>query len=533
MGTGSLALWMLVNAVGAGDAPIPMKDRTISIPYNLSVNPADVSDVVLYVSIDQGRAWSRAAVIRPTDKFFAFQAPTDGQYWFTVAVVYRNGSQVPADPSQSPPQQKVVFDTQKPSPRFTAADRIGEEVVVNWDVQEANPDLATMKLEYRPTEATAGGFWYAVPASPGLAGQARFRPNTPGPVTVKLSLTDTAGNLGWVEKSLPPAAAPTSGYSGVAPVPPVTQASAVGMAPQGVAAVAPPPTPFDQLPVSPPINPAPISPAPVAPVEPPLQSPVALAVSNRTSEPTRASPAVMPSPSMNRPDLPPVFHCNEPQVTVEYEIERQGPSGVSRVDVYVSQDEGRTWMDWQHLTRNDFSQGAGQPTATLPVTLRLPDRDGHFWYRLVPISGAELSAGPPRSGDLPDVRIQVDRTPPVVELFSPQPDARDTNALILSWKASDPNLAPTPVRIYWSETSTGEWKSVTPSGAAGLDGASLPASGKYTWVLPPGTPIKVFLKAVAVDQAGNSGEAVTPQPILIDLLKPSGKVRGLVGKARG
>jgi hypothetical protein len=528
MGTGSLALWLLVNAVGAGDAPIPMKDRTISIPYNLSVNPADVSDVVLYVSIDQGRAWSRAAVIRPTDRFFAFQAPTDGQYWFTVAVVYRNGSQVPADPSQSPPQQKVIFDTQKPAPRFTAADRAGEEVVVTWDIQEANPDLATMKLEYRPTEATAGGFWYAVPASPGLAGQARFRPNTPGPVTVKLSMTDTAGNLGWVEKALPPAGASLSGYSGVAPVPPVTQASAVGIAPQGVAPVAPPPTPYDQLPA-----PAPINPAPVAPVDSQTQAPVALAVSNRTADAARTTPAVMTSAAMNRPDLPPVFHCNEPQVTVEYEIERQGPSGVSRVDVYVSQDEGRTWMDWQHLTRNDFAQAVPAPAATLPVTLRLPDRDGQFWYRLVPISGADLSTGPPRAGDLPDVRIQVDRSAPVIELFSPQPDARDANALTLSWKATDPNLATSPVRIFWSESPAGEWKSVTPAGPTGLDGASLPATGKYTWSLPPGMPLKVYLKAVAVDQAGNSGEAVTPQPILIDLLKPSGKVRGLVGRVRG
>lgn len=532
MGTGSLALWLLAHAVGAGDAPIPMKDRTISIPYNLSVNAADVSDVVLYVSIDQGRAWSRAAVIRPTDKFFAFQAPTDGQYWFTVAVVYRNGSQVPADPSQSPPQQKVVFDTQKPAPRFTAADRMGEEVVVNWEMQEANPDLATMKLEYRPTEATAGGFWYAVPASPGLAGQARFRPNTPGPVTVKLSMSDTAGNLGWVEKSLPAAGASTSAYSGVAPVPPVTQAAAVNAVPHSAAPIAPPPTPFEQLPQ---VAVTPINPAPISPAETPAPGAVALAVSTRNNEAARVAPAAMTSmtSTVNRPDLPPLFHCNEPQVTVEYEIERQGPSGVSRVDVFVSQDEGRTWMDWQHLTRNDFAQGAAAPAATLPVTLRLPDRDGQFWYRLVPISGVDLSSGPPKSGDLPDVRIQVDRTVPEITLIGIQPDIRDANALVLSYKATDLNLTASPVRIYWSEAATGDWKSVTPAGPTGLDGTALAAAGKYVWVLPAGMPMKVYLKAVAVDQAGNMGEAVSPQPITIDLLKPTGKVRGVVGKGRG
>jgi hypothetical protein len=164
MGTGALALWLLMGVGAAGDAPFPMKDRTISIPYNLSVNPAEVSEVVLYVSIDQGRVWSRAAVIRPTDRAFAFQAPTDGVYWFNVAVVYRNGSQVPADGSQSPVQQKVIFDTQKPLVRLTSADRLGDEVIVNWEIQEPNADLASLKLEYRALDASAGGFWTAAPA---------------------------------------------------------------------------------------------------------------------------------------------------------------------------------------------------------------------------------------------------------------------------------------------------------------------------------------------------------------------------------
>ncbi len=108
-----------------------------------------------------------------------------------------------------------------------------------------------------------------------------------------------------------------------------------------------------------------------------------------------------------------LFNTNEPQVTVDYEIDH-GPSGVSKVEVYLTQDEGRTWVKWQELSRNDLNRGeaapAAAPTNKLPVTVRMPDREGTFVFRLVPCSGAQISAGAPQNGTEPEFRIQYDRT---------------------------------------------------------------------------------------------------------------------------
>ena len=42
-------------------------------------------------------------------------------------------------------------------------------------------------------------------------------------------------------------------------------------------------------------------------------------------------------------------------------------------------------------------------------------------------------------------------------------------------------------------------------------------------------PVRVYLRVVAKDLAGNIGEARTPQPQLIDLYKPEGALNGIAG----
>lgn len=504
MGAGSWALWLMLSTVAMGEAPVAIRDRAISIPYNLTVNPAEVSEVVLYVSIDQGAAWMRAGVIRPTERFFAYQAPTDGTYWFTVATVYKNGSQVPADVKQAPPQQKVLIDTTKPLARLVSAERVGDEIVVAWDIQETNPDLTTLKLEYRPADSAAG-FGIAVPVNPGLVGMARFRPTVAGPLAIRLSLNDTAGNAGFSEKMMmgPPAIA------GVAPVVNEPRTTAYNPAPSGEP-LTPPPT--DTYPNT--------------------TGPIALASSGRG----RDLPA-MPAPTTPRSNLPELHFTNEQKITIDYEIEREGPSGVSRVEVYLTQDEGRSWMKWQefkHTTETPTPTPGGfatPPTAggpkSLPVAIRLPDREGVYGFRIIPYSGAEIGAAPPQAGDLPEVRVMLDRSAPVVDLYKPEADPRDPNVLVLAWKATDAHLAESPIRIYWSENPNGDWKNIA-TGPGGSD-MGLANSSRYAWRLTPNMPVRVYLKITATDKAGNVNEAITPQPIVVDMLKPAGRVKGIVG----
>jgi hypothetical protein len=145
-----------------------------------------------------------------------------------------------------------------------------------------------------------------------------------------------------------------------------------------------------------------------------------------------------------------------------------------------------------------------------------------YGFRIIPFSGSQLSIGAPQSGDAPEVRIQLDKSMPHVDLFKPEADPKDPNVLILHWKASDPNLTRSPITVFYSENPNGEWKPVV----SGMD-HSLPNTGKHAWVLPPNMPLKVYLKICAEDKAGNIGEAITPQPIVVDLHKPIGRIKAV------
>src|SRR5262249_12302567 len=73
-----------------------------------------------------------------------------------------------------------------------SAERFGDDVVVGWDIQESYPDLRKLEVAYRGPD----GGWLPVEASPQLSGSAKFHPNTLGPVTIRVRMTDLAGNTG-------------------------------------------------------------------------------------------------------------------------------------------------------------------------------------------------------------------------------------------------------------------------------------------------------------------------------------------------
>ena len=51
----------------------------------------------------------------------------------------------------------MVVDTVQPRVQFTSAKRNGEEVVVEWVVDDKNPDEAKTKVHFRPRARTATG----------------------------------------------------------------------------------------------------------------------------------------------------------------------------------------------------------------------------------------------------------------------------------------------------------------------------------------------------------------------------------------
>ena len=150
-------------------------------------------------------------------------------------------------------------------------------------------------------------------------------------------------------------------------------------------------------------------------------------------------------------------HINFLRFDLQYQLE-SGPSGVSRIDLYVTRDEGRTWTRW--------SQHDGRET---PLRVQLDTRfnqqpEGDYGFRLVPVSGAGLTDGAPTAGTAPEMRVHVDVTPPMIKVFAPTADPNQRNTLVLHWEATDRTFGRDPIAIEWSEQPTGPWKPVASDG---------------------------------------------------------------------
>jgi hypothetical protein len=216
-----------------------------------------------------------------------------------------------------------------------------------------------------------------------------------------------------------------------------------------------------------------------------------------------------------------------------YEVESRGPSGISRLDVWVTRDDGRTWLKW---SQQDAKAQTVRVNLNVPAN---PQPEGAYGFRVVPVSGAGLSEREPVAGDAPDLRVVVDVTPPTLDLFPPTGDPTSPDTLVIQWKANDRNFGEDPITIEWSDKPVGPWQ---PAAAAGVMQAGagvpvqarrLPNTGQFAWRVPAGLPPRVYLKVTARDAAGNVKEVVTRDPILVDLVKPRAKISGIVSPAGG
>ena len=105
------------------------------------------------------------------------------------------------------------------------------------------------------------------------------------------------------------------------------------------------------------------------------------------------------------------------------------------------------------------------------------------------------------SGDAPDLRVDVDVTPPVLKLYEPVPDPTQKGTVVVRWHAADRNLATDPITLEWSESADGPWVPVAAGESAGPGGGEpkrIANTGSYAWKVPAGMPAsKVYLKARA------------------------------------
>jgi hypothetical protein len=197
---------------------------------------------------------------------------------------------------------------------------------------------------------------------------------------------------------------------------------------------------------------------------------------------------------------------NSKRISLNYELKEIGPSGVSAVELWYTQD-GRGWLRYP-LPKS------GEEVPRPPLVFEV-NSEGVYGFTLVAKSGVGLGERPPQVGDRPQVWVEVDLTKPVVTLESVVVgQGPDKGKLTIHWTARDKNLGPQPITIAFAEQAAGPWTPVA---------ENAPNTGRYVWSMPERVPYQFLVRVQAADRAGNVGEAVTPNQVKVDLSQP--KVR--------
>lgn len=519
--TGPLAGLLILGFQADTEKHIPTPRFTIPVAL-AAERQASVREVLLFYSTNRGKTWDLHSRIKPGQEGFPFVASGDGSYWFSVAVIDSKGNMEPRDIYQARVDQKIIVDTRKPDLALEAEQR-GEHTHLSWVAADEHTELATMKMDL-----VLDGAPQPIPIhiSPTHRGSGHFPlpPNTSG--TVRLVLQDKAGNQSVAVREVGkpklahdhhPSDGNPGGKSMASPYTLMRNDQPVPVQP-------PPPDPPNAS--SSAIPPLPIA-APASPYGgnqlPAGVSPPGLEVSRSVppapnlggSQDSPVVPSIPSGPTIPRSNLPAVQVVGKRPVKADIEITRVGPSGIGSIDVWTTHDDGLTWMLAGTETPQTNPSSGQKMAVNLPVT-----QEGLVHgYCLIVKSKAGLGRPAPQPGDAPSFRVELDSTYPEATLFSPQPDPSRKDGLVLTWKATDRNLASQPVTLEWAEQRDGPWQNV-----AGLD---LPNTGRYLWQVPGNAPPSVYLRLSVKDMAGNIAVAQTQDPLLVDLNIPEYQVLGV------
>ncbi|HEX3316092.1 MAG TPA: hypothetical protein VHR72_14435 [Gemmataceae bacterium] len=194
---------------------------------------------------------------------------------------------------------------------------------------------------------------------------------------------------------------------------------------------------------------------------------------------------------------------------LEYRIDTVGPSGISRVDIYITRDRGQTW---EKLAEDTNKRS--------PVSINLPG-EGVYGVRLAITNGNGFGGRAPHAGDRPQFVVEVDATSPRVEFH---PYEIVNGAIDIRWSASDANLGPEPVNLFYRARADQGWQVMA---------RNVKNDGSYRWAFPPEIGGQVFVKLEVADLAGNMTKVETPTPILLDQTEPEATLIDVVGVGRG
>jgi len=442
----------------APDSQPPKKIYThasqFRLPFNLDeADRGRIRDVLLFVKAGDD-AWRQQDTAAPTQAHFSFRAPRDGEYAFSVVVVDNAGNATPADVTRQPPSLIVVVDTQRPEIEVRESPTPGTGPWFRCQVSDANPDPTTVRLEYERPD----GSWRPLePVADGrevfaFPGKQEWPDEREWTGRVRATVADRAGNSTTRDFAFKPRAGFTSSR-----------------------------------------------------VENRVEKPVSPALT--TQEPaSTAAPRTASS-------VPREF-VNSTHLALAYRVDQLGPSGVGKVEVWLTRDAGQTW------TRACEDSGKCNT-----VEFDVPG-EATYGVVLVASNGNGVGDPPPVRGDAPDLWVEVDTTRPTAAFGGVRRGVgADAGCLIFTYEAHDKNLGAEPISLYSAPRREGPWTPI----ARGLKN-----DGVYRWPVPRDAGSELYFRLEVLDLAGNITRVDLPERTVLDQARPRARVLGVTaGSARG
>lgn len=218
------------------------------------------------------------------------------------------------------------------------------------------------------------------------------------------------------------------------------------------------------------------------------------------SRPASAWPAV--------PENQPVRMTTARRFHLDYDVESTRPHGIRDIELWATQDGGRTWERW-----------GSDPDKESPFDVQV-EHDGLYGFRVVVIAENGLASDPPYSGSPADLWVGVDNEPPTAEITAVlYGTGARMGELDIRWQADDQRLLDRPITLSFSDKPQGPWTIIA---------AGLPNTGQYYWRVDRSVPRQVYLRLQVADEAGNASEYTIREPINTEGLLPKGRIHSLI-----
>lgn len=226
-----------------------------------------------------------------------------------------------------------------------------------------------------------------------------------------------------------------------------------------------------------------------------------------------------------KPAEPTTQYVNKPDLAFDYEVTKQGKSGVKAVSLFTKgltplpppgtpgfgfslDPNGNT--AWTEAAKVDVS-GAERPK----LAYTLP-KEGRYGFR-IGVSSGTVTATPPKAADEPELVVVFDKTPPVIEAFLVKPIIEpNATRLQFSWGVSEPHTPENAAVLEYQVAGTEKWHRIT-------DGSH---TGSSQWVCPNDVPATVRVRLTVTDRAGNMTQKVI-EGVNTDHTVPQGRLTGV------